>query len=108
MSKKLKLVDNSQMQIKNLPSKATIASSMIASSIIKMMESENTKLQSCAKDMYDDVFDSLTFSAQASFNLNMKRVSILLKIKSYLLVIHKIHKHTDSNTKLLCCILSCV
>lgn len=75
LSKRARLFDSNLMTMQKLCVKSVIASSKTATKVIEMMGSENPEIQGLAKDIYDDVFDSITFAAQASFSINMKRVS---------------------------------
>lgn len=75
LDKRTKSIDGGLRQIQELAVKAAVAASKVATRVIEMMKSDSTELQAMGKSMYDDAFDALCLSSQASYKVNMNRVS---------------------------------
>ena len=76
MSKFAKQRDGAIKSIQGFVIKAVIAMSKVASVVIKASKNEEKKAaDEWAQEIYTDVFDAITLACQASFSLNMRRVS---------------------------------
>ena len=91
LSKRARMQDRSLMNIQKLTAKSVVATSKIASTVLSMMNSESTEVQGLAKELYNDVFDGITLSCQASYYLNMKRVGPTLDVTIHVIVDCYIH-----------------
>lgn len=78
--------------------KAIVAMSKVAEKVLKMSKKEEPEkaVDAWGNEMYDNVFDAITIASQASFQLNMKRVSENYNVSKLILInLEKLYLLTD-------------
>ena len=80
--KHVKIRDTKLKRMQKYCAKAIIASAKMAEKIKAMQTEGDKSIQEWGHKLYDDVFDSITLTAQASYGINIFRVrkNIILKI----------------------------
>jgi len=87
LSKSVKLRDASYRKIQGNLAKAVISRAKVAETVIAMITNDGKEgtaeewqeaVEGWGKAMYDDLFDSIPLTAQSSYDINMKRVNIII------------------------------